>query len=210
MMSLNEVQLGQKAALYVAEKLSLGKTLSRLLLNSHEISNGRISTKLPPGIDEREAHDFESGGKLPLGHNRARPLGDLEPVPNTNDAFVDEIRAFLDANNSRVCIFEDASAQPNDQFLRAITTRALTYDDEVYHLVCARDSHEQMLKTIHAARSWLFVGALTQVPDATGLCSKKTLTRDEIENLAQNAIGIVVGAYDGEGFVVWTKEGHHL
>jgi hypothetical protein len=161
-------------------------------------------TKLPLDINETVAMDFESGGKLRSLILQTNDLS-LEPIPNTDALLGVEIRTFLDAGKERLCIFEDASAEPSDPFLKFIDTRFLTFERSVYHVICPDDSDEQILKTIGRAHSWLFIGVMTSGPLEWEISSRPVLTLDEIRIFAENSVRIILGAYDGEGYITWNQ-----
>jgi hypothetical protein len=189
---------------YIKEKLALGKKLSESLLQRN-LNAGKIVTKLPFNVQENEAKDFESGAKLPSSILQTDRLT-LEPVPDTDPLLATEISTFLEGGRDRICIFEDASVEPSDPFLKSIDTRFSTLGNEVYHLICQADTNDdQLLKTIRRAHSWLFIGIMTFAPNKLEICSRTTLTLDEIRILAGNAERIIVAAYDGEGYLTWTK-----
>ena len=203
--SFREISLGPEAIDYVRDRLESGNTLSTLLLKVHDLKVGRIVTKLPLVVDDEKAKDFETGGKLPpiVGE-----FTSLEPVPNTDSVLLEEIRRFLTEADNNVCIFENASAKPGDPFLQSLQTRFSIFDNEIYHLLCPSDiDDDRILKTIGSARSWLFIGAMTSASDARGgLCSeKKELSESDLNLLAERTKKIIVGAYDGEGFLVWSR-----
>ncbi|HEV2826949.1 MAG TPA: hypothetical protein VGW76_05050 [Pyrinomonadaceae bacterium] len=205
MNTFKKIELGSEGVEYVKRQLTLGHTLAKSLLASHDIGTGRVFTILPASTDDAAAKDFESGGKLPSLFSPNDNDSNLEPVPNTDSYLVDQVRTFLHEGNDRACVFEDASAAPGDPYLRNIETRISTMNQEVYHLLCPADiSNDKILKTIRLARSWLFIGVMTY--SSTDLCSgREPLTLQELTWLAQRAEKIVIGAYDGEGYLTWEK-----
>jgi hypothetical protein len=59
-------------------------------------------------------------------------------------------------------------------------------------------------RTIRMARSWLFIGVMSGMTEAIS-ANEPSLSEDDLMSLAEEAEGIIVGAYDGEGFLLWTK-----
>ncbi len=204
MSAFREIELGTEAMTFVTESLKLGETLSKLVLEVIDVKRGRVVTKLPSNVDEKAANDFKSGGKLPrLSSGITNP----EPVPNTDFFIVETIRSFLDASSKNICIFEDASARATDPFTKSLVTRFATFGDEVYHWLCQSDDNDKILKTVQTARSWLFLGFMTNISEEPAACSEnKPLKESELRRLALETKKIVVGAYDGEGYLIWSKE----
>src|SRR5437879_929426 len=113
-----EIELGTSGIAYVRECLESGKTLARLLLQTQDLNEGTVVTRLPVSVDDAAAKDFGSGGKLPELYPRTT---NLQPVPDSDFLLVPEIQGFLRESNTNVCIFEDSSANPTDPFLQSLT-----------------------------------------------------------------------------------------
>lgn len=204
METLREIDLGASGTAYVRECLESGKTFARLLLQSHDLNAGRVFTKLPAGVDNGAAKDFDSGGKLPDLYPRAT---NLQAVPDTDFLLIPKISEFLRGSPVNMCIFEDANAMPTDPFLQSVSTRYSAFQEEVYHLICQPDNNgDAISKTLRQAHSWLTIGALTSAPQETEICAQRgDLTLSTLTTLAQRTEVIIVGAYDGEGYVIWRK-----
>lgn len=66
---------------------------------------------------------------------------------------------------------------------------------------------EKIAKTMREANSdWRFVCLMSSLPGKERLARRgRSLTADDVRALAERAEKIVVGAYDGEGYLVWSK-----
>ncbi len=194
----------------------MGKTLSRHLLKALETGKGEVVTYLPQDVTEKEARQFEMGGKLSLPSQESWRycISDdgtvlrMVPTPTMDPYLVEEIRAFLVGQERRICIFEDALADSHDPCLARLNTKFITYLSEVYHVLFWHDAdQERILQTVRRARSWLFIGAMTSLREGSCLDpSNMKLSEEELCALAEDAEGIIVGAYDGEGYLVWIKQ----
>lgn len=199
-----DIELGAAGLVYVRECLEAGKTFSRLLLKTHDLNTGTAVTKLPAGIEEAAAKDFDSGGKLPELYPRT---SNLQAVPDSDFLLIPEVNRFLSESSANICILEDSLANPTDPFLQSVKTRYSAFQDEVYHLICQPDNNSDTIsKTLRQAHSWLTIGALTSTPQETGICGQRgDLTLSNLTTMAQGTEVIIVGAYDGEGYVIWSK-----
>lgn len=217
MNTYREIMFGSEAIKYIYECLKDGKTLSRYLLEKLDLKSGKVTTFLPADISDEEAKRFTEG-KLkeppPQTHRyiTAENGAKLRMVPKLDMSFwlINVIQTFLNIEAKRCCIFEDANAQPNDPYLASIKTRFLIFNEEVYHFLLWKDlDAERILKTIRHAESWLFIGAMTSIPEESVFsheAQKITIASDElIRLLAERTEKIVVGAYDGEGYLIWSK-----
>jgi hypothetical protein len=215
-MSLEITRLGTEALLYMKEHLADGRAFSQFLLQTHNLDKGSVITFLPPGTSSEVSIQFTTGGKLPhLSKESEKEITSddgsrwrMVPKPDTSAQLVGIMQNFLLNDQWNVAVFEDASAAPTDPWLSSAGTRLLTYDDEVFHCLGSVDANEpeRILNTIDVARSWRFVAALTCVQRATFAERTQKLDREELQTLAQEAKIIIVGAYDGEGYLVWQQE----
>lgn len=207
-----EIPLGREALVYLRACLARGKTLARFLLARRDLSEGRIVTLLPPEADLACLHDFENG-ILPLPPSEAhvrlpQPDGSsatLVPVPNTDPALADLVRGFLAAGAGRVCLFEEALGRPSDPWLASVTVPFWVHGEELYWVVTDPDP-AAIEDAITRAASFAppTIAALSQRPDAAP-SHGSAMTEHALAALARRAEQILVGAYDGEGYLVWTR-----
>jgi hypothetical protein len=205
-----EIVLGKTAYAYLQEQLASGKTLGRLLL-ARALESGRIQTFLPSYITDTQALDLETGGKLPSSgpsHRFTDAAGRnwrMEPKSDMDDFYARWLHAKLrESPTGSVCLFEDAIVSASDPTFKRIRTRSVTYGEDVYHLALPEDSVEQIGMTLHQAGSWLTIGVLT-----TGLKLAKgghIVTAEQLHEAARETSLILVGAYDGEGFILWHEQ----
>lgn len=214
MNTYREIKFGSEATKYIYECLKDGKTLSKYLLEKLDLKSGKITTFLPADISDEEAKQFTEG-KLkeppPQTHKHitAEDGTKWKMVPKLDMSFwlVTAIQTFLSNGEKRCCIFEDANAQPNDPYLASMKTRFLTFNKEVYHFLSWEDlDAERILQTIRHAESWLFIGAMTSIPKEKDFYLEVgKITSDELSALAERTEKIIIGAYDGEGYLIWNK-----
>ncbi len=197
---IREVQLGAPAVDYIASCLANGKSLARLLAKTINLGAGRVVTYLPDWVSEERAAAFNSGffaggpGKeFAFAGGIIRP--DLSAI----------IREFLAHGDAQLCIFEDQLAEPSYPFVARRNLPTFIHGDEVYLALAGGDQEDvsRVRATIHAARSWLFIGAMVSGVPFSEL--KNPLTDGDLLRLAEHTERLIIGAYDGEGFLIWTK-----
>ncbi len=214
MTELQRFALGLEGVRYIRDRLADGKALGGMLLRTLQLDRGTTFTFLPPGVDERERLKFCQGGKLP---QPARPVTRIRapdggtwhmtPKPNTRSKLADVIASFIDRDEHRACVFEDETASPDYPYLRTIATPIGTYKEDVYHFVVGPSPDLQLIeRTIAHATSWLFICAMTVVPkDMLPLRpGMRQIEFNDLRRLAEGTEQIAVGAYDGEGYVLWS------
>jgi len=131
------------------------------------------------------------------------------PTPNTQPWLVSAVQEYMRGGARRICILQHSVAAPNEPWIAKSGLRPHIFENEVYFVLFNRDaeSKEGIESTIrHTWDVWLFYGAMTSLPADSGLDPEGgTITRDVLEMLAQRTEKIVVGAYDGESYLIWSK-----
>jgi hypothetical protein len=214
----SEVKLGPEAVTFIKDRLANGKTLAKLLLRRGDLDGGKVSTFLPPGVDEAAARKFDSGGLLlpPTGETHRHyttPDGTrsvMMPVSNTRPQLGVIIQEFLKQGEGHLCLFESAVASPTDGFLsspKLQELRVLTSEDDVYFLLTRDDlDPEKIDRTIRHATSHLVIGVLAHLSKEDNfLPVAQKITDDDLKLLAERTQKIIVGAYDGEGYLIWSQ-----
>lgn len=208
-----EFALGAEGLQFVTAELEGGRTLSKCLLDRVDLQAGEVVTFLPRGVGLTEAKDFKHGGKLPTPPRSQWRRGQggsvLIPTPTTRPFLVDAIHKHLSASGM-VCILENATARPEDEGLRRRQVSWSFFGDEVYHILVwpsAKDSIDAAVRAGHSL--FTFVGAMTSLSEEhlRHVRERSELDLGILRALAERAVQIFVGAYDGEGYAVWRKRG---
>ena len=204
---LTEIKLGAEALEYIRQSLNDGKQLSRATLTALDIGAGKVSTYLPPGTTALQANKFLTGGKLEIASSESPAKA--HPIPNTDDILAATLRGHLKSSDSALCIFENALAQAGDPWLRQAQVHSFVCGTDVYHFLTAKDVESDLIEsTINTARSIRppLIGVLTRSERAGSTDSAQgTIKLVELQNLASRAEKLVVGAYDGESFLLWSR-----
>jgi hypothetical protein len=207
-----EIRLGVAGIRYVSDQLSQGKTLARFLLQTQELSGGYVFTLLPFSVPDADAVDFRSAVlPPPAPESQTITIGPdgtifrVVPISHMDDAFVPLIYSYLQGGDDRLCIVEEELLRATDPVVFRREDRFVVHDDEVYAVLLRDDSEERIKTTLLGANNpWLTISALTSLPEAlTILGDARQITEDQLRACAQRAVGILVGAYDAEGWVLW-------
>ena len=216
-----EITLGPEAVDYIKDRLAEGKNLAKFLLDRGDLNQGRVTTFLPSNADLSKINNFSRGGVLPAPppethrHNTT-PDGTrtvMVPVPDTGTELAAMIQGFLKQGDARICLFESAVAKPTDGFFSTPNAKdlcVLTLDENVYFLLKENDDRDMIDKTLRYAKSFRVLGVLVHLSKDKFLDEdfvRKELTLDEMKALAEDTEKIVVGAYDGEGYLIWSRNG---
>jgi hypothetical protein len=213
MTEFSEVALNRPEAFdFVAECLSRGNTLSRLIRKTIDLRLGHITTFLPPGTSEAAAYEFDFGGKLPPP-NATEWLKSEDsvavPIPTALPLLVSKIRAFVGKATGNVCLLENSLASKSDPYTQSMRSRIVSYGEEIYHVLTRHNSSEEAIDAAidEAFAIPTFVGVFTSLPgdEAQRLRDAVEIGSESLGVCAENVQSIIVGAYDGESFLIWSR-----
>jgi hypothetical protein len=212
---LTEMPVSHAGYDFVRDRLAQGNALAKQILQSVALEDGQLTTFLPLGTSPQSQEQFHSGGKLttpPVSEWKGVQSGDetllMIPVPNTDYWLMAKIRDYLIEGKDRVCVIEDAVRRPSDAALHRLTTRHLALNGDVYHLLLQEDAQEsRILEAIKAAKSIpTFVGAIGIWQGDPLAIRTGFLPFNELQSFAAGIQALFVGAFDGEGYLLWRKD----
>lgn len=193
------ITLGNEAKLYICDRLQSGRSLSRYLLR-HDIMGGDVITYFsrdvdPGAIQRLTMEEFNFGD---------RSSGD---VPQ--QCLVEVLKKYLGSGKHRICVFENANAEPNYPYLSRMKSHLVTYGNEVYHVVDNDDDEEILLTIQESGASWLQIGmAGTWWHPGDNGSNVDAWTESDIEAISEGVEYIIIDAFDGEGYLIWSRAGH--
>jgi hypothetical protein len=204
-----EIELGTNGVEYVKGSLKYGNTLSQALL---KMENSRLydaKTFVHVDVADEKLNLFEQGG---ISRPVPEMLRNFEPrdgfswgelSPKVDFWLVPLIQDFLSSIEDSLLILEDNEVRPDDPWLRNYPDLpVLTYEDEVYYYLSQTQSGK-IKRLFSFAKSWTFMGMLTSLPEGIEMLPRKrSLTKGEIELLAERAERVIVAAYDHEGYII--------
>jgi hypothetical protein len=196
---------------YIREQLSWGGPLSSLL-GRIDLSDGSAWAFVPTNADHERAHDFSNGGlfRVPDSDRVALPGGGyMLPAPKRVDGHLAmHVDRFLSGRDDRLCVLEDPFASADDPGM-AIREEVsyFTVGTALYYF--ATREQELMQTTVDALRrppSVKYLGVLSEPGSGTAaIKSGSELSTVDLAAIAFATATIIVGAYDGEGYVIWSK-----
>jgi len=216
-MKLKRFNLDQRAINYVYDVLSTeGLTLSKYILNKHNLEQGRIFTILPSTVSEDELYQFTIGGKLPVPEDKVQIINlkgqivRIEPLLNTDDWLIRWLYNCIRNFSNLIAIFE-GDFKPSYLRITKLRSRLMIYRNEVYHFFTATDikPKSNLIKyTINEAATFPLRGFLISI-DQSNLQKWQgnliKINKNDIKLLALNVKKIIVGAYDFESYLIWEK-----
>lgn len=206
-----ERTLGTEAIEYIQERLSNGRSLARSLLNTLALASGSVLTCISPDVSDVDANTFLEGKVLrqpSLDERKPAKGGYMEPIPNADDWLSRRIHEFLTGGPRRVCIMENQLSGRNDPWLATARSHVLKSEDDVFHfLSSSTNSLDEISDALNECGSVFppIIAALTTLDDSDFSPDEGAINQPQIAAFAKNASAIIVGAYDGESYLIWSK-----
>lgn len=133
----------------------------------------------------------------------------VSPVPNTDFWLTSIIMNFIKTKNKSMCVFENTLAKPSDPWLMKRKTKILTFNNSVYHFINSENTSEKEIQnTIREASATYppLIGIMTTVDaKAHKLNDGDKIDLELLKLIVQGTKKIIIGAYDGEGYLIWGK-----
>lgn len=198
---------------YVLKSLRYGRMLSNLTARYLPIEKGKVKTFAHHSVEITDLSQFETtwiGRDLPESI-RNFPEDDSKRGidPEMNFFVVPAIQDFLAERNQNICIHEHIDARPTPQRMKHYADYpVLTFaDQDVYFFI---DDAEATIASIRqpfgTIPSWNAKAFLTSLPDnAEPLRKHQEIDLNLLKLMAKRTEKIIVGAYDGEGYLIWSR-----
>ena len=193
---LNEVELRDNALEYIKEELAIGDTVAKSLLQLIKSKQGVIRTFLPDDVTDKENLNF-----------RDSVAEDYQAMYSaTHKKVADFILAYLSHQNNRIVVFETLGS-PNDLWLQKRKPQYFSNQQNVYLYVSGDRFDEQKVdQIISEARGYPCVGILTSLLNGKIILSEQSVGDDFLQELVDGTEHIIIGAFDEDGFLFWSKQ----
>jgi hypothetical protein len=203
------------ALVYLRKCLAQGNQLARLLAALEDLGRGSAKVLIPFAAQPNSSQNYEQAlvPEQPRDeqlHWRATDGTKWRAarVPDMTEALADQINEFFASHADGICVLEDAAAREGDPFLTRLSSR-LSYgsDGTVFHLLFASDANTaRVVTTIREAQSWQLAGCMAT--SSSDVERESTRVSDgTLAQLAAIAQTIVVRAFDGDGWLIWSAPG---
>jgi hypothetical protein len=185
----DKYSFGEEAMEYMKSVLRCGSQLS-LALSHIDLSEGNIVSWLPIGTNAERVTNFMSGGTT-IRQESLRLLTEI--VVNA-----------LASRPGSVCILENPLSRPGDAYLRQLKIPYITNGCEVYFVLDRHASANLVYDALRTAYSYRLVGCIILLHES----GDHTNTLEPILGSIAQTDEVYVGAYDGEGFLMWKRKSH--
>ena len=188
--------------------LTDANTLSSELLGLLDFKKGVFFTLLPEGSNIDKIFQFRYGGILPQNpivtikgedHNSRYQI-----TPNIRPELCKLIFNFLTSEQNAVCIFDDVTLTKDDYTQNIFFKEfGFLFSQEIYFLIKNNINLEKnIMECLRLSHSnWHSLCMISeQYPNEA---DEKTLTQENISHLCLKIKLLILGAYDGEGYIFW-------
>jgi hypothetical protein len=171
----------------------LGRQMSALLADRSELERGVISTFLPSGLDESQLQEFKAGRNV---DSRL-----------TESWLAALIHSYVSDGLNRLAIFEEALGSASDPWIRGIDLPHFVVGNDICLFVSGNGDDHRLERILdRASTAWPgALGILTEAPWFNPPTLGEVIELSTLARLVASADRIVVGAYDGEGYLVWSR-----
>jgi hypothetical protein len=207
--AFEECVFGAEAIAYVRLTMSYGATLFRLAL-SRAIDEGTIVAYLPKDYPERARYNFEQGGVWECYDGSDEMEGD--DYWNDSQMYVASLCArFLSGHEDACVIFEDYIHDPDRD--PPVGVRYFKYKSETYLILQHQDAGDlcHILEvSFNKASQHHRRGLMTYCKALNPTVADQPVSLELLESMAELTSHIIVGAYDEEAELIWSRAGVNL
>lgn len=189
-----EYQILEEIDSLLAAWLDKGLTLAQMLRGEIKLDEGTKTTFLPEDVDAHGIDFYENGCKgLSLGPPR--------------DWLIQKIKEFLSLGEDRIVVLEDELSKSSDKGISGEKAKISTYKEEVYYYINTTDIRDPgyISNTLKEAdwANYVFIGIMSSLPKSCQNMEQR-LNTDTITLLAKRTKHIIFGAFDGQGYIIWS------
>ena len=218
--TLKKYMLDNEPALqYFQNILEGGNILSEKLLKDNDFDKGIFYTFLPDDAVVDYLYRFKYGGiipAIPCGNEKCYTSDGLEFIPKqvftTTSETCDFIEKYIQKKMKKKCylscVFEEVIQTPSDPHVGLYNTHGVLFEDKIYYLIKPKQTtFDIILESIEESDAmYHLLGILTET-NTDNFSQGNKLSIENIEQFVLDTKMIIVGAYDGEGYLFWEKGG---
>jgi hypothetical protein len=197
-----------EAFTYLRGQLELsGKTLANLLLNQL-LKAGKVYAYVPDGTSSELLFMFNSGGLYPFEKELFRRPPILIPVKNNaRPVVMNLVQQHVRSSKDNCCLFEEPVWEPSDSWLKQSNTEYIYLGKEMYYFFGGNELDLDFQKAFGTSEGYYFLCVLSTLDSGhqQEFSPFSSITSDLITYFVSNMSSFFIRAYDGEGYLQWTK-----
>lgn len=187
---------------YIRDSLSSGLQLGRLVNDRWSKDRGRIDAMAPPNTPIDRLNEFSVGGVLAGVGSRLVHGRTMSPTPSANADLAQGIRKYVSDRANALVVIEDAEGYLTTPAGAGVQDIVRSIDRDIYAFISKElGALDDVIQSLQAAYSLPFFNTIwAEVPHSVA----NQPSEAELEDIAEHTRRVVVGAYDGESYLVWT------
>ncbi|MCF7806182.1 MAG: hypothetical protein K9M07_03300 [Simkaniaceae bacterium] len=190
MMKLKKFQIESKFGInYFKSNLLNTNALSSKIINSFNLNNGNFFTYLPSHTHSDQIIKFKNSG---IASQTRMKTAEILLKKTTSNKYL-------------TCIFDDVSSSFHSGYSDPLfLSHGIRYNEEIYYYLNYKNiSKNLILDCLYASNSlWHSLCIIVEY----SLENQKELTTEIFEELLSHTKLILIGAYDGEGYIFWEPD----
>lgn len=207
---LNKYNLDfSKSIGFFSRQLKTKNELCLELFDNIDFSKGSFFTFLIEGSFIERLYDFDEG-ILPQNPEITYESGGKFYTYSFTPHIIEEIAAYiydLILNSNLLAIFDDVTRKSTDMHLEYFYQNKLIYEykNKLYYLINKNNlNHDFIVKVLHNSNAiWHSLCVLSEVVFFEN--QSHELSQEMLQTISKTARILMVGAYDGEGYIFWEK-----
>lgn len=197
---------------YVIDRITCDRELSKKILEKIDFKNGSFFTILPEDARIEKIYEFKWGGiipSIPFGTKTYKVEGvsdhfHPQQVITTDRDCAKIVTKFLNISKKNYALVEDYNMEPDSPHVAIENVKMVPFHKEVYYLLNEKNSEEDVYITIRGSNIiWHFLMVLMELDQPIS----STLNQADFDRICEKTKFVIIGAYDGEGYVFWEKQG---
>lgn len=205
----------ESTRVFLSTSLKDANQLSEKLVETINLEIGSFFTLLPDGADLERLYEFESGGILPqnpkiVTYSKEGLSSSYSITPTIREALSEIISNIIQHRKSLFCVFDDIIRNPNEALSCRLSKNCkYVYGNEVYYILSEESASVKNIAIglDYSDAFWHSLGIITNAKLSLDSCE---LTEEIFVKICLNVQMFFVGAYDGEGYVFWERNGSDL
>lgn len=209
-MNLHKIELDfEKSLLFMKNNLEGGNTLSMELLKSIDFQKGKFFTLLPDTANSNQLYAFREAGILPATPAKRYVMDDSNATYSAIPTIQKDVVPLLSQHihHGMTCVFEDVLTTIESTHLSFFneSNSLYNYKSEVYYKVNENVYRNDIIKKCleESNAFWHSLCVITTWSTKDLKCTK--LSSETIKEICLKTQVVMLGAYDGEGYVFWER-----
>lgn len=208
-MTIVEVELDSRARDFVKAELDVGGPLAKRILEAGILEHGALSTFVDSSVSS-DLYAWTSGGKLLQPEPSSGwkiPGGVVVKVMTADTWIVETLLSESAGRGSTAVISEDVTSRRTDSWQNAARRTHVFVGDQVLNVVLLSEGAAAILRSMQtASSSWYALSVWTSAPVRHPADDPADWSDAEVTAVIANAEFVMLGAYDGESWVLWRRE----